>query len=123
MKLENSKLLNEKDNLLNEVLKGNDFINSYITLTKFKIQSTVQNSNEEKRLLHEQIKILKQKLINVGSNGSSMNNKNEVENNRIMLQNEIYNQEINELKKANNHLKSENDKMSKQIKLFEKQEV
>jgi hypothetical protein len=74
-------------------------------------------------LLHEQIKILKQKLINLGSNGTYVNSKNEIENNKIMLQNEIFNQEIDELKRTNNQLKSDNEKMSKQIKLFEKQEV
>ena len=76
----------------------------------------MQNSNEEKRLLHEQIKILKQKLVNISnSNNPNTHNKND-NNSEILLQNEI-----EELKKSNNHLKSENEKMTKQIKLFEKQ--
>ena len=85
----------------------------------------VQNANEEKRLLHEQIKILKQKLVNIGNSNSLINNKaDNLEKNKIMSQNgNHYNQEIEELKRTNCQLKSENEKMAKQIKLFEKQEV
>lgn len=67
--------------------------------------------------MHEQIKILKQKLINISGNSSNANH------NEYYETNSKYTQEIEHLNKLNNNLKYENDKLVKQIKLFEKQKV